>query len=121
MVPLTQSAQSFSRLAWRCLIAFVTLWFTTPASAYDWQTGPGFRRAPLAVTATGRPGFTLVPERAAGILFSNPLPASISITNQILLDGSGVAAGDVDGDGWCDLYFCAIDGRNALYRNLGNW
>jgi hypothetical protein len=49
------------------------------------------------------------------------LPETISITNQILLDGSGVAAGDIDGDGWCDLYFCAIDGRNTLYRNLGNW
>ncbi len=43
------------------------------------------------------------------------------MTNQILLNGSGVAAGDVDGDGWCDLYFCGLDGPNALYRNLGNW
>ncbi|MFN0066934.1 MAG: FG-GAP-like repeat-containing protein [Limisphaerales bacterium] len=41
--------------------------------------------------------------------------------NQILLNGSGVAAGDVDGDGWCDLYFCGLDGPNALYRNLGGW
>src|SRR5262249_31760709 len=24
-------------------------------------------------------------------------------------------------DGWCDLYLCAIHGRNTLYRNLGNW
>jgi hypothetical protein len=31
-----------------------------------------------------------------------------------------VAAGDVDGDGWTDLYFCALDRPNALYRNLGN-
>jgi len=30
-----------------------------------------------------------------------------------------VAAGDVDGDGWCDLYFCGWR-SNALYRNLGN-
>ena len=35
-------------------------------------------------------------------------------------DGSGVAAGDVDGDGWCDLYFCRVEGGNVLYRNLGN-
>src|SRR5204862_1015120 len=27
----------------------------------------------------------------------------------------------MDGDGWCDLYFCGMEGRNALYRNLGNW
>src|SRR5262249_43413402 len=41
--------------------------------------------------------------------------------NQNLLNGAGVAAGDFDGDGWCDLYFCGLGGRNALYRNLGNW
>jgi hypothetical protein len=46
---------------------------------------------------------------------------SRSLTNHILLNGSGVAAGDVDGDGFCDLYFCGLDGRNALYRNLGDW
>src|SRR5260370_30303102 len=39
----------------------------------------------------------------------------------MLLNGSGVAAGDVDGDGLCDLYFCGLDGPNVLYRNLGNW
>ena len=44
-----------------------------------------------------------------------------SILNRNLLNGSGVAAGDVDGDGWCDLFFCAIDSENVLYRNLGNW
>src|SRR5260370_15021280 len=39
----------------------------------------------------------------------------------MLLNGWGVAAGDVDGDGLCDLYFCGLDGPNALYRKLGNW
>jgi hypothetical protein len=37
------------------------------------------------------------------------------------MNGSGVAAGDFDGDGLCDLYFCSIVGTNALYRNLGGW
>ena len=32
-----------------------------------------------------------------------------------------MAAGDIDGDGRCDLYFCGLDRPNALYRNLGNW
>jgi hypothetical protein len=86
-----------------------------------WQTGPGFRFRPLEVPAGGRTGFTLLGPAQTGITFSNTLPESVHLTNQILLDGSGVAAGDVDGDGLCDLYFCAIDGRNALYRNLGNW
>src|SRR5207244_13290119 len=40
---------------------------------------------------------------------------------QSRLNGAGVAAGDVDGDVWCDLYFTRLDGNNALYRNLGDW
>jgi len=59
--------------------------------------------------------------RAAGITFSNTLAVRKMTDNQNLMNGSGVAAGDFDGDGWCDLYFCAIDGNNALYRNLGGW
>jgi len=43
------------------------------------------------------------------------------LANRNLLSGSGVAAGDVDGDGLCDLYFCGFDGHNHLYRNLGHW
>ena len=33
----------------------------------------------------------------------------------------GVALGDVDGDGWVDLYLCMLDQPNVLYRNLGGW
>ncbi|MBI2926268.1 MAG: CRTAC1 family protein, partial [Verrucomicrobia bacterium] len=43
------------------------------------------------------------------------------MTNQIYHNGSGVAAGDVDGDGLCDLYFGRLEGGNALYRNQGDW
>ena len=32
-----------------------------------------------------------------------------------------MAAGDVDGDGWCDLFFCGLGGGSRLYRNLGHW
>jgi enediyne biosynthesis protein E4 len=60
-------------------------------------------------------------ESTTGIHFANFLPEVRFKTNQILLNGSGVAAGDVDGDGKCDLYFTRLHGTNALYRNLGNW
>ena len=89
--------------------------------ALDWSPHNNFRVAQLPVPATGKTGFTLLPANLTGITFTNLLPIERHLTNQILLNGSGVAAGDVDGDGWCDLYFCAAGGHNALYRNLGNW
>src|SRR5438132_202005 len=86
-----------------------------------WQEGNGFRSAALQIPAAGKPGFVQVPSVPAGILFTNKLAAERYLTNQIYLNGSGVAAGDVDGDGLVDLYFCGLDRPNALYRNLGNW
>src|SRR5207302_1463030 len=59
--------------------------------------------------------------KVTGIDFTNRLAELHSLTNHILLNGSGVAAGDVDGDGLCDLFFCGIGGGSALYRNLGDW
>ncbi len=87
----------------------------------EWQAGSGFRSAALPVPAGGKPGFTILPPTQTGISFTNALAEDHYLTNQILLNGSGVAAGDVDGDGLCDLYFCGLDGPNALYRNLGDW
>ena len=89
--------------------------------ALDWEDGRGCRSAALSVPAGGQAGFAMLPPAVTGIFFTNLLPQSRSLTNQVLLSGSGVAAGDVDGDGWCDLYFCALGRPNALYRNLGNW
>jgi len=86
-----------------------------------WQAGSGFSSAPLQVPSAGKPGFLQLPPAATRIFFTNGLGAERYLTNQIYLNGSGVAAGDVDGDGWVDLYFCRLDGPNALYRNLGNW
>lgn len=71
-------------------------------------------------TETSHAGFVSIPPSLSGIGFSNTLPSMEAARNQILLNGSGVAAGDIDGDGWVDLYFCALRGRNQLFRNLGN-
>src|SRR5713226_1590585 len=90
-------------------------------AALNWQTGPGYRWRELPVPAMGKTGFTLLPPQSTGILFTNYLSPERYLTNSMLLNGSGVAAGDVDGDGLCDLYFCGLDGPNRLYRNLGNW
>jgi len=58
---------------------------------------------------------------STGIGFVNRLARERYTTNQIYLNGSGVAAGDYDGDGWCDLFFSGLDSENKLYRNLGGW
>jgi hypothetical protein len=92
----------------------------------EWKRGDGFREAEVRAAAGVGPGarkvgFTLTQSAETGIQFTNFLAEDRHIQNQILLNGSGVAAGDVDGDGWCDLYFCGLDGPNVLYKNLGDW
>ncbi len=79
------------------------------------------RYLPLTIEGPNRTGFTPVAPGVSGAAFTNLLSSQRQMTNQVLLNGSGVAAGDVDGDGWCDLYFCGLDNDNRLYRNLGGW
>jgi hypothetical protein len=86
-----------------------------------WETGPGYRRLPLEPVGAGKDGFTLLPPETTGIAFTNLLSETRGLASQILPSGSGVAAGDVDGDGLCDIYFCGLKCGNRLYRNLGNW
>ncbi len=95
--------------------------FTNPGNALEWTSLPGHRRAPIEPPGKGAPGFTSLPPATTGITFTNVLDEERSLTNQILLNGSGVALGDVDGDGRADIYLAALDRPNALYRNLGNW
>jgi enediyne biosynthesis protein E4 len=76
---------------------------------------------PLRVPEGGRAGFTRVGPEQTGIAITNQVSLALIASNQILLNGSGVAAGDYDGDGLCDLYFCTLTGGNHLFRNLGGW
>jgi hypothetical protein len=93
-----------------------------PAGAdLTWRQGPGYRFAPLTVPASGHSGFTLLPASRTGCSFTNHLSPAAVAENQIRLVGSGVALGDVDGDGWCDVYLCRQQGGNVLYRNRGNF
>lgn len=89
------------------------------------ESGPGVA-APamataLAVPSGGSPGFRLLPPATTGVVFTNLLSEERYVTNQIYLNGAGVAAGDVDGDGRVDLFFAGIDNDCVLYRNLGEW
>lgn len=89
--------------------------------AAEWTQREGFRFRAITPGPPGKTGFTLLAPEATGIQFTNVLREERSIANRVLLNGSGVTAGDVDGDGLCDLYFGSLDGDNALFRNLGGW
>ncbi|PYJ97153.1 MAG: hypothetical protein DME23_16985, partial [Verrucomicrobia bacterium] len=117
---LRSLAKAPRRLAFLSFL-FVGLTLLAEGAGLSWQTAPGYRWSELPVPKAGRTGFTLLKGSVTGILFANLLDDEHSLTNRNLLSGSGVAAGDVDGDGRVDLYFCGLDNPNALYRNLGQW
>ena len=95
------------------------------------------RRRVLALTLAGvacgempnggaAPLFEFLSPEATGITFVNELPQpdrpEFNILNYLYYyNGGGVAVGDVDNDGFQDLYFSANLGSNRLYRNKGNY
>lgn len=85
-----------------------------------WQTAPGLRFLPVQ-PAGDKPGFTRLNVLDLGIAWTNRCSPSRYAKRQNLMNGAGVALGDYDGDGWCDLYFCNREGANGLFRNLGGW
>ena len=86
-----------------------------------WQSHSGYRVARLSVGGDHPPGFQRLFAVSTGIAFTNQLTETHVRQNRILDNGSGVALGDVDGDGRCDVYLCSLAGENRLYRNLGDW
>lgn len=91
------------------------------AEPLHWIQHAGHREAALNVPETGRAGFTLLRPDQTGVLFTNILSYERAEANQNLMNGCGVAAGDFDGDGLCDLYFAQSEGANGLFRNTGQW
>src|SRR5437773_8577502 len=109
------SCLELRRLALAAVWVALVAW-PTPGRSLEWQPGAGFRSAPLAIpeSTPAREGFTLLRESQTGIAFTNHLSNAAVAQNQIRLVGSGVALGDVDGDGWCDIYLCRLEGPNVL-------
>ena len=86
-----------------------------------WPAESGVRAVALDVHAAGKVGFTLLRPEQTRVTFTNSLDEWASTTNRVLNNGSGVAAGDFDNDGRVDLFYCSLNQRNRLFRNLGNW
>jgi hypothetical protein len=83
--------------------------------------GAEFTTRRLDVPVGGKAGFTLMQPAETGVMFTNILADAAAEKNRILENGSGVALGDIDGDGLVDIYVCGLQRPNALFRNLGNW
>ena len=91
------------------------------AGPLEWRAQPGHRRATVRPGPGRGTGFELQAPTATGVGFTNHLAEATVARNRLLELGSGVALGDVDGDGRVDVYFCRLEGDNVLYRNLGDW
>src|SRR5687768_17982329 len=76
------------------------------AAPLKWETKTGYRVAPVSPAQPGKTGFASLNSAETGIRFTNFLSIDAASKNHNLMQGAGVAAGDFDGDGWCDLYFC---------------
>ena len=118
LLDIHQDARPFVRVT---LLAAAALGGGCGPGALDWVEEDGYRWAELRVSGDDEPGFERLDPSETGISFENVVTEEQYIANSHYLNGSGVAAGDVDGDGRVDLYFAGMDGPNRLYRNLGGW
>ena len=75
----------------------------------------------IAVGVHAAPGFSVVDAPSAGIAFTNAIPAARHLTNQIPLNGGGVALGDINGDGRPDIVLGGLAGAGRVFRNEGAW
>jgi len=103
------------------VLASLTLCTLSSASSLSWESGPGYRRAKVTPNGAGRTGFTLLTPGTTGIQWTNVMAPERYAERQNLMNGAGVALGDFDNDGACDIYLCNKQGPNALFRNLGQW
>ncbi|HBP56749.1 MAG TPA: hypothetical protein DD687_12505, partial [Verrucomicrobiales bacterium] len=97
----------------------VVLFFVVHLSAEAAE--PNSLKTKLVVKESTGAGFEQVSALAAGIDFTNTLGELKGASNRVLFNGAGVAAGDVDGNGHPDLFFCGLDTPNQLYLNSGSW
>jgi len=87
----------------------------------EWNTEDGYAWAEVAPGYWGELGFEKRSPSSTGISFENTLRTESILENRVLMNGSGVAAGDINADGLVDLYFARLGGPNRLYQNMGGW
>ena len=66
-------------------------------------------------------GFTEMDPTSTGITAVNKIGQKEILANQHLMHGSGIALGDINNDGWVDIYVPRLKESNILYINMGGW
>ncbi len=114
-------------MSFRNLIGGLAILFSLVACGSEtrapapWHQENGYRWRELSFDKGNRSGFTELSAKDAGIEFVDSVPEDSMLANRNLSYGSGVAIGDVDGDGLPDIFLARVGGPSALYKNLGGW
>ena len=75
-------------------------------------------------TPPSHPLFTQMSPQVTGIHFENkliPTPQSNVFNYRNFYNGGGVAIGDLNNDGWSDIFLVSNMGESKLYLNKGHW
>ena len=91
-------------MAWAAGLASTT----SCAADAVWHEVAGARWMVLPIPVSGRVGFSLLTPAETGLAFTNSIDEQSAAANRVLLNGSGVATGDYDNDGWPDVFFCGL-------------
>lgn len=101
------------------IFAFGFLFGCSSSSDLEWVEENGYKWAEVSPGFFGSTGFKQLSSSRTNITFVNSMSREKIGENRHFLNGSGVAAGDINGNGLVDLYFAGFEGPNRLYKNLG--
>ncbi|REL33056.1 hypothetical protein DYD21_12405 [Rhodohalobacter sp. SW132] len=87
----------------------------------NWVEEEGYRWAELQTSFFGDTGFRELSSGKTGINFRLDVPDDLIQQNRHYSNGSGVAVGDVTGNGYPDIYFASLTGSNRLFENRGGY
>lgn len=108
-----------TRFLWAALALCVAGCRAAPADT-TWHQETGYRWHSLNVRPRGHDGFTMLTASLTGLAHGNDVNDERGLANRGLLNGAGVALGDVDGDAKPDVFLASVEQPAALYRNDGN-